>query len=348
MLMSSRSLRGRAVAALWIAAFFACSGVASPPLAQAQAQAQAQEEDESAALVKARALFQRGLELEQAGNYSAAVQAFREVGQVRMTPQVRYHIALCEERLGRLVAALGGYELALAEADSVNPDFKSEVGSNVTRLRESIPRIVIQRGAGADAAVIELDGVKLGDSSVGIELPLDPGPHSIVARAPGYKPLEKTVTVAENSREVAVLELEALPPDAIGPLGAGEVQTRPIPRVVPYVIGGVGAASLIASGVFYALRQDALGDLEKKCENHVCPNDDPTIKDTDDKMRTYHYATLITLGSGVALVGTAVVLYALDPRLPERGRSQVKAKAQAQFYPSIGPKTAGGTVVVQF
>jgi hypothetical protein len=317
--------------------------MASPSLARAQAQ----EEDESGALVKARALFQRGLELEQAGNYSAAVQAFREVGQVRMTPQVRYHIALCEERLGRLVAALGGYELALAEADSVNADFKNEVQSNVTRLRESIPRIVIQRGAGADAAVIELDGVKLGDSSVGIELPLDPGPHSVVARAPGYKRLEKTVTVAENSREVAVLDLEALPPEALVP-GDGGVQTRPIPPVVPYVIGGVGAASLIASGVFYALRQDAIGELEKRCVNRVCPNDDPAIKDTDDKMRTYHYATLITLGSGVALVGTAVILYALDPRLPERGNAQAKSKTRAQFYPSIGRKTAGGTVVVQF
>jgi hypothetical protein len=342
MLMSSRPLRDRAVGALWIAALLACSGVVSPSVAQAQAQ----EEDESASLVKARALFQRGLELEQAGNYSAAVQAFREVGQVRMTPQVRYHIALCEERLGRLVAALGGYELALAEADAVNPDFKSEVESNVNRLRQSIPRIVIQRGSGADAAVIELDGVKLGDSSVGIELPLDPGPHSVVARAPGYKPLEKTVTVAENSREVAVLDLEALPPDALPPIG-GDVQTRPIPRVVPYVIGGVGAATLIASGVFYALRQDAIGELEKKCENHVCPNDDPTIKDTDQKMRTYHYATLITLGSGVALVGTAVVLYALDPRLPERGSAR-KSKARAQFYPTVSPKTAGGTFVVQF
>jgi len=336
MLMSSRSVRGRAFGALGIAVFLACAGVARPSLAQ---------EDESA-LTEARALFQRGIELEQAGNYSGALQAFREVGQVRMTPQVRFHIALCEERLGRLVAALGGYELALAEADSVNPDFKSEVESNVTRLRESIPRIVIQRGEGADAAVIELDGVKLGDSSIGIELPLDPGPHSVVARAPGYQTLEKTVTVAENTREVAVLDLTALPPDAILPGDGAGVQTRPIPRVVPYVIGGVGAASLIASGVFFALRQDAIGDLEKKCANNVCPNDDPSIQDTDDKMRTYHYATWITLGSGVALLGTAVVLYALDPRLPERGR--VTAQTSARFYPSIGPKTAGGTLVVPF
>src|ERR1041384_4561645 len=38
-------------------------------------------------LKKARAQFQQATELEQAGNWTAALQAFREVGQVRMTPQ---------------------------------------------------------------------------------------------------------------------------------------------------------------------------------------------------------------------------------------------------------------------
>ena len=62
---------------------------------------------DAAELKKARAQFQQATELEQAGNWTAALQAFREVGQVRMTPQVRFHIAVCEEKLGRLVAALG-------------------------------------------------------------------------------------------------------------------------------------------------------------------------------------------------------------------------------------------------
>ena len=78
-----------------------------------EAPALAQDADE---LKRARAQFQQATELEQAGNWAAALQRFREVGQVRMTPQVRFHIAVCEENLGRLVTALGGYELALAEA----------------------------------------------------------------------------------------------------------------------------------------------------------------------------------------------------------------------------------------
>ena len=44
-------------------------------------------------LKKARAQFQQATELEQAKNWTAALQAFREVGQVRMTPPVRFHIA---------------------------------------------------------------------------------------------------------------------------------------------------------------------------------------------------------------------------------------------------------------
>ena len=128
-------------------------------------------------LSKARARFQQATELEQAGNWAAALQQFREVGQVRMTPQVRYHIALCEEKLGKLVAALGGFELALSEAESLGPDFHKEVEDKTNALRERIPKLVIERGEGAEAATIELDGVALGASSIGIEVPLDPGPH---------------------------------------------------------------------------------------------------------------------------------------------------------------------------
>src|SRR5690606_28697159 len=85
-------------------------------------------------LSEARAAFQRGIELEQAKNWAGALKQFREVGQVKMTPQVRYHIALCEENLGKLVAALGGYELALADAESVGDgvSFKQEVEASIS------------------------------------------------------------------------------------------------------------------------------------------------------------------------------------------------------------------------
>ncbi len=170
----------------WVA--LASAVLATAPICRAQ---------DAAELKRARGQFQQATELEQAGNWTAALQAFREVGQVRMTPQVRFHIAVCEEKLGRLVAALGGYELALADADKVNPDFKGEVEENIGKLRACIPKLVIQRGAGAESAAIELDGVALGESSVGVEVPLDPGPHAVTARAPNRKAFEASVTLKE-------------------------------------------------------------------------------------------------------------------------------------------------------
>ncbi len=159
-------------------------------------------------LSKARARFQQATELEQAGNWAAALQQFREVGQVRMTPQVRYHIALCEEKLGKLVAALGGFELALSEAESLGPDFHKEVEDKTNALRERIPKLVIERGEGAEAATIELDGVALGASSIGIEVPLDPGPHQIAARSSGYEAYTETVEVPEKETKRVTVSLE--------------------------------------------------------------------------------------------------------------------------------------------
>ena len=217
-------------------------------------------------LSKARAQFQRAIELEQAGNYSTALEQFRDVGQVRMTPQVRFHIASCEEKLGRLVTALGGYQLAYADADGVGEDFKAEVEAAVTLLQASIPELVIERGPGAEAAEIQLDGVALGASSVGVPVPLDPGPHSVSAKAPGAVPFNQTVTILENEQKTVDVSLTPEPqeqrpnqtPEAGGAVDKGN------PRLVPYVIGGVGIASLIGSGVLFALRQSTLKPISKR------------------------------------------------------------------------------------
>lgn len=262
-------------------------------------------------LKKARAQFQQATELEQAGNWTAALQAFREVGQVRMTPQVRFHIAVCEEKLGRLVAALGGYELALADADKVGPDFKGEVEENVTRLRARIPKLVIERGPGASAAAIELDGVAVGDSSVGVEVPLDPGPHAVTAKAPNRKPFEVSVTLKEEETTRLEVKLEELPPELLRTGGGAAAPDRPPSKVVPYVIGGVGIASLIGSGVLFGLRQKTLGDLEDACgaDGKHCP---PSKQSSYDDLKFYHYGAQVTLGVGIAALGTAGALLVLQ------------------------------------
>ena len=268
-------------------------------------------------LSKARALFQRAVELEQAGNYTTALETFRDVGQVRMTPQVRFHIASCEEKLGRLVTALGGYQLAFADADSVGEDFRSEVDRAIVRLQAGIPKLVIVRGTGAEAAEIQLDGVALGASSVGVPVPLDPGPHSVNAKAPGALPFSRTVTIAENEQKSVevVLTLEPEPelqPGNTANRGESEKSNR---RLVPYLIGGVGIASLIGSGVLFGLRQSTLSDLEQQCgpNRNMCPN---SAAGQVSNLGVYNVTAQIALGVGVVGIGTAATILLLQKKRP--------------------------------
>ncbi|WP_434043319.1 MULTISPECIES: PEGA domain-containing protein [Sorangium] len=302
-----------------------------------QAPALAQDTDE---LKRARAQFQQATELEQAGNWAAALQQFREVGQVRMTPQVRFHIAVCEENLGRLVAALGGYELALAEADTVGPDFRAEVEASIGRLRARIPKLVIVRGKGAGSAAMALDGIALGGTSIGVEVPLDPGPHALTAKAPNYKLFQETVELKEGGVTRVEVTLEALPQELL--IRAGALPEKPPSKVVPYVIGGVGAASLIGSGVLFVLRQGALADLEDACGpgGKSCPS---SMASRYDDLKFYHYGAQVALGVGVAAVGTATAILLLQrkkPKEPEKtslelvpvaGGSEIGARLSGAF-----------------
>lgn len=281
----------------------------------------AAEKDE---LSSARAKFQQALELEQAGNYAHAVQMFREVGQVRMTPQVRYHIASCEEKLGKLVAALGGYELALAEAESLGPDFQKEVEERASSLRSRIPKLVIERGQGAKAATVELDGVSLGSSSIGVEVPIDPGPHTIQAKAPGYQPYSTTVDVTEGELERIPIKLEELTEserpsvDAETPTPASTEKPVRTTRLIAYGTGGFALAAGAATFVFWYKRNSALDQMRSLCGNdRSCKDNLAELSDAEEELarktndKLVLYDTLFVAGlatTGVALAATATLV----------------------------------------
>ena len=341
-----------------MACFWAAVLSAAPSLAQTQQE-----------LSEARAQFQRGIELEQARNWAGALKAFRQVGQVKMTPQVRYHIALCEENLGKLVAALGGYELALADADSVGESFKEEVEASVNELRARIPKVVIERGEGADAASIELDGVDLGASSVGVEVPIDPGPHSLLAESAGYSNFSETFEVAEEETRTVTIVMEKLPEnEPLPPSGDVPVDRGTTPGdgkkygVLPYVLAGVGGASLITSGVVqFFFRRPALQTLKRECTkiegsgNYTCEDADPDrlpdLKRKSDALATYDLVVPVTLGVGVAALGAGVTLYLLDrenAKKVESGTQGSSARALALRASAPGADLGGLSVQGSF
>ena len=150
------------------------------------------------------------------------------------------------------------------------------------------------------------------------------------------------MTLAEGERKVVEIVMEPAPVEAASSPQLGDGVVQPPPRkvnLVPYIVGGAGAATLLLSGVFFALRQSTLSGLEDACPNHnECP---PSEKGAYSRLKTYHYASLVTLGVGVAAVGTGAVLYVLDLK------KQKKEQAALVVLPSFSPDFAGLSTSVQ-
>jgi len=277
----------------------------------------AQAEPTKQELARAREAFRKGLELEAANDWAGALSTFESVAQVTMTPQVRFHIARCQHRLGKLLEALGGYRWAAHEASSdpksaTDPKLAElirEANAGVEEIEAKIPKLTIVRGTGAQAASVKLDGVALGEASVGKEMQVNPGGHTIDYALPDGRSAQKVVTLQEGDAQTVELAFDEpkkpAPVVSAPPPAPPAAPVQPKSNVVPWVVLGAGGVSLAASGIFYMLRAGAISDHDKQCVNNVCPS---SLQDTGDKGKTYTTLGNVTLGVGIVGLGVGAVM----------------------------------------
>lgn len=294
-----------------------------------------------AELDHARQLYGQGLTQEAAGDWTGALSTFQEVARIKQTPQVRFHVARCKEHLGRLNEALGGYRLAEYEAGQAGAgaaELVEEVKTARAALEERIPKLVIERGEGADTIKIELDGVALGQSEIGREVRVDPGPHVITGVLASGERFTKKVYAKERSSEQVILDvpldLHATAPSGGGgapPEATSEAHAAPLspaepssPSVVPWIVGGVGLASLATAGVFYLRMKQVERQLDDDCIGSVCPE---TLKNAQDRGELDATVANITGGVGAVALGVAAVWLwsggSSEPAAREQARSRV-------------------------
>jgi len=292
-------------------------------------------------LKRAREQFAQALALQTGGDWAGALALLKEVAAVKPTPQVRFNIALCEERLGLLVAALGDYELAGADAQAQKADqVRQEVDARLESLKARVPRVVVKRGEGADSATISLDGVPLGDSVLNSPLPVDPGPHVVEGTATGFLPFKQAFRVAEQQTATIEVKLELQPAKAepkVPPPPPPPSQTM---RTAGFVVGGAGIASLLASGAMFYLRHTTINDLDEQCgaDRMHCPD---SARSTVDRGKLYTTLGNVTLITGVLGVGVGAALIVVG------GRSN--ARASVGLSPgAVGADAGGATLVGRF
>ncbi len=239
-----------------------------------------------------------------------------------MTPQIRFHMALCEEHMGRLVSALRGFDLAAREAKelgSAGVDALTPATEHADAVRARIAKLEIDVHGKLITSKVVVDDVALGPKDFA-DIPVDPGQHVIEVRdASGKATFHKELTLPEKGSEKVDVTVDdhdtpaEPPPPTAAPAATGS-------RVPAIVVGSASLAAIVSSGVLFGLRASNVSDIESRCSPPGSTTGcSPSDQGLASQGKSFTIAADTLLGVGIAGAVTAGVLwFTLGPKKPAK------------------------------
>jgi len=152
----------------------------------------------------ARNLYVEGFALQQAGNYSDALERFKRAQAVYPAPTTQLHIAECDAQLGHLVEAAEAYRALTRQqlAADANPAFiaaQTQAAAELQQVEPRIPHLHLDvTPHGIPGLSVTVDDQPMNVALLDVDRPVDPGAHKIAVMAPGYFRAEASVTIRER------------------------------------------------------------------------------------------------------------------------------------------------------
>lgn len=267
----------------------------------------------------ARELFKKAEADEDAGKWQDALDKVKRAISVKPTPGLRFHVALCEEKLGQLVAALADYTAADQMArEQNNKDVIDAVAEPLKTLRIRVPTLTIEVPA-AQGSQVELDGNAIAQGLYGVAMPVEPGTHKVTAHAPGKRIFSTQVTLHEREADTATVKWVDIPPEpALNDTHAvpeKPVETKSGPVKVGAIVATAVSAVFLGVGIGAFVAADgAHSDLAAQC---------PLLTNCDDLRNKVRAWDWVALGSWIGAAGVAVVAIVLwaKPSAPQSSPS---------------------------
>ena len=274
--------------------------VTTPPRA---AQAQSASVPDPAAA----ALFQTGRDLLDRGNWKEGCAKFEASMILYPAASTLLNIARCYEHEGKLALAWSAYQRAIilnreTQGEERKRALEDVAQKGLAKIEPRLPRIKIaMTGSAPPGLRVTHNGKDVPVALLGTVIPVDLGPQSVSADAPGYEPFAQTVEVAEGKViDVAI----ALRTDEEAQAG------RRIP-IWAWAAGGAGIALLAGAAAFRIDQAYIEGKQSGICDGDVQTNCPPLAfydPASDNTRKNRSNALFIGLGiGGVAALGVAVV-----------------------------------------
>lgn len=240
----------------------------------------------------ARTLFFDARKLMAEGHWLEACPKLEESERLDPGKGTEFNLAECYEHVGRVASALALYErVAVASHADNMPAHEARARARAEALTPRVPSLVVVVGADSrtDGLEVTRDGEGVPPEAWSAHVHVDPGRHTVAARAPGRVAWAATVDLTEGTTttvEVPPLVPEATaiapptrsaetaapaaPPPAPPPVQAGE-ESQATPgrtqRTIALAVGGAGVASVVAGAVFGVLSISAHNQADTWCDH---------------------------------------------------------------------------------
>jgi len=261
----------------------------------------------------AEALFREGRALLEQGRFSAACEKLEASNALEPSAGTLLNLATCREKQGKTATAWANFVSAQRLAQSQNrPEQEAEAKRRASELEPLLSTLSLSVRDPVPDLVVRRAGRTVPPMSFGAPVPIDPGTTVVEASAPGYEPARLEIVIGP-SRDHQVLEVPKLRQvrqvergssaapshEAQGPTGT-DVHAN-TSQVLPWTIGAVGGATLVAGGVLGAL---ALSSNSKAIA--ACDKQNNAAECAEIQGRRDNQALASTVCVGVGLVGVGV------------------------------------------
>jgi hypothetical protein len=286
----------------------------------------------------AEALFDEGVSLVAAGNYSDGCTKFEASQAMEQTLGTELHLADCYERVGKTASAWALFKEGERLAHRQNESSREELARvRAAALAPKLSYLVIDVGGESPAGlVVERNRQVVPLASLGVALPVDPGVQELTARAPSRRTWSTRVDVRSAPGTVVVnvprLAVIAAKPVAPAPRPLSHDESGGAQRAVGITATAVGFAGILA-GVglgLYAKRENDQSRLDRYCPtdgHNGCTSDGVRLR---TRAEQFANVSTVTLVAGGTLLAGGILLWSTTPSSAERQpAAQVRVSATA-------------------
>jgi hypothetical protein len=221
------------------------------------------------------ALFDEGVKLMEEGKYSGACPRLARSQQLAPSGGTLLALAECYEKNGQFASAWIAYKEVSARARTAG---KLDAERRATELTQKIePRVAwltinVSGTPGGAPPTVTRDGQPVPSAEWSVAVPIDPGPHSIQATAPGRRPFAREIVVPTRGERTTI----DVPP--LDPLPENGAPTSPVAppsseggtqRTIGIVLGGAGVVGLAVGTIFGLSAMSKNDEAASRCRTET-------------------------------------------------------------------------------